>query len=134
VFVNLGVFNALRLGPLGPDARFLGESDRVVTAKILATLVSIGFAWLAHRHWTFRGTRRHRPMRELAMFVVVNAAALAAEAGTVAISHYVLSFTSLLDDNLASIVGIGLGTIARYAGYKVFVFAPGAISADADAG
>lgn len=133
VFVNLGVFNALRLGPLGPHAQFAGESDRVVTAKIIATLVSIGFAWLAHRHWTFRGSRRHRPLRELTMFAIVNAAALAAEAGMVAISHYVLGFTSLLADNLASILGIGLGTIARYAGYKVFVFAPDAISADADA-
>jgi len=133
VFVNLGVFNALRLGPLGPDAEFAGESDRVVTAKIVATLVSIVFAWLAHRHWTFRGARRHPPARELVLFVIVNGAALAAEAGAVAVSHYVFGFTSLLDDNLASILGIGLGTIARYAGYKIFVFAPGAVSADGDA-
>jgi putative flippase GtrA len=127
------VFNALRLGPLGPDARFAGESDRVVTAKIIATLVSIAFAWIAHRQWTFRGARRHPPARELVLFVIVNGAALAAEAGTVAVSHYVLSFTSLLADNFASIIGIGLGTIARYAGYKIFVFAPDSISAADDA-
>lgn len=133
VFVNLGVFNLLRLGPLGPNAEFAGESDRVVTAKIIATLVAIAFAWIAHRYWTFRGARRHRPVRELVLFVVVNGAALAAEAGVVAISHYALGFTSLLADNAASIVGIGLGTIARYAGYKVFVFAPDAVSANADA-
>lgn len=133
VFVNLGVFNLLRLGPLGPNAEFAGESDRVVTAKVIATVVSIAFAWLAHRQWTFRGSHRHRPTRELVLFVVVNGVALVAEAGVVAISHYALAYTSLVADNIASILGIGLGTVARYAGYKALVFSPAAINADADA-
>lgn len=146
VVVNLGVFNLLRLGPLSEDSTVLGEDDRVVTAKVIATLVSIVFAWVAHRNWTFRGLRTHRPARELLIFGVVNLIAIVAEAGVVAISHYVLAFTSLAADNLASIIGIGLGTVLRYVGYKVFVFTdhvpdalvdaagPDEVSADADAG
>ncbi len=122
--VNLGVFNLLRLGPLAPDRTVAGDDDRVVTAKVIATLVSILFAWVAHREWTYRGRARHRPARELVLFGLVNGAALVVEAGTVAISHHWWGFTSLLADNVASLVGIGLGTVTRYAGYAVLVFAP----------
>lgn len=122
VVVNLGVFNALRLGPLSPDATFAGDSDRVVTAKVIATVVSIVFAWAVHRGWTYRGRRRHRASVELALFGAVNAVAIAVEAATVALTHHGFGWTSLLADNLSSLVGIGLGTLARYAGFSLFVF------------
>ncbi len=128
IVVNLGVFNLLRLGPLAPDSEVAGSDDRVVTAKIIATLVSIGFAWVAHRGWTFRGPSRHRPLPELALFATINAVALALEAGVVALSHHGLGFESALADNIASVLGIGLGTVARYLGFSLFVF-----SSDADA-
>lgn len=122
ILVNLGVFNLLRLGPLSEDSEFLGASDRVVTAKVIATLVSIVLAWIAHRLWTFKGHRTHRPIREFFLFGAVNFIAIVAEAGVVAISHYVLQFTSLMADNIASLLGIGLGTVLRYVGYKLLVF------------
>jgi len=122
VFVNLAVFNLLRLGPLSEDSTVLGETDRVITAKVIATLVSILFAWAAHRSWTFRGQRTHHPVRELLIFGLVNLVAIVAEAGVLAVSHYVLGFTSLAADNMASVIGIGIGTALRYVGYKLFVF------------
>lgn len=123
VVVNLGVFNLLRLGPLAPDATVVGDDDRVVTAKVIATLVSILFAWFAHRGWTYRGRRRHRPARELVLFGLVNGTAVAVEAAAVAVSHHWWGFTSLWADNVASVIGIGLGTVTRYVGYSLFVFA-----------
>ena len=124
IVVNLAVFNLLRWGPLSPDSEVAGDDDRVVTAKIIATMVSILFAWWAHRGWTFRGGRKHRPSRELVLFGLVNLAALVLEAATVAVSHHGLGLTSLLADNAASLLGIGLGTVARYIGYSMFVFDP----------
>ena len=123
IAVNLGVFNALRAGPLGPDVTVGGNDDRVVTAKVIATVVSIAFAWAAHRGWTYKGRRKHTPVKELALFSAVNAAALVLEAGLVALTHHGLGWTSLLADNLASLAGIGLGTIARYVGFGLLVFA-----------
>jgi putative flippase GtrA len=122
IVVNLGVFNLLRLGPLSPDAEFAGDSDRVVIAKVIATLVSIAFAWWAHRGWTFKGGRRHQPLPELAIFAAINGLALALEAGVLAFTHHGLGLDTLAWDNLFSLVGIGLGTVARYAGYRLFVF------------
>ncbi len=120
--VNLGVFNALRVGPLSPDATFAGDSDRVVTAKVIATVASIIFAWAVHRRWTYRGRRRHRPGIELALFGAVNVVAIIVEAATVALTHHGFGWDSLLADNLSSLFGIGLGTLARYAGFSLFVF------------
>ncbi|MDN4481002.1 GtrA family protein [Demequina muriae] len=122
VAVNLVAFNLLRLGPLASDAEVAGDEDRVVTAKVIATLLSIAFAWWAHRGWTFRGGRRHGPSREMALFAAVNAVALVLEAGVVAISHHGLGFTSLVANNIASLIGIGIATVARYTGYALFVF------------
>jgi len=125
IVVNLGVFNALRLGPLGPDDSVGGDDDRVVTAKVLAAVVSILFAWVAHRGWTFKGQQRHRPAKELALFGAVNAVAIVVEAGLVALTHHGFGWTSLLADNASSLVGIGLGTIVRYFGFTAFVFPGG---------
>ena len=122
VVVNLGTFNLLRIWPLGPSDEIAGDDDRVVTAKVVATLVSMLFAWWAHRGWTFRGGRRHRPARELVLFTAVNLVALALEAGVLAVSHHALGFTSALADNIASLLGIAIGTVARYIGYAVLVF------------
>ena len=110
------------MGPLGPDAEFAGADNRVVTAKVIATIVSILFAWLAHRAWTFRGRRRHRAPRELVLFGAVNIVALALEAGVLALSHYGLGFTSAVADNIASLLGIGVATVVRYGGYSLMVF------------
>lgn len=122
VVVNLGVFNALRAGPLGVDDAVGGNDDRVVTAKVIATVASVVFAWVAHRGWTFRDRRRHAPAKELVLFGAVNAVALVLEAGAVALTHHGLGWTSWLADNASSLVGIGLGTIARYIGFTTLVF------------
>src|SRR5690606_3453867 len=103
------------------------------TAKILATGVAIVVAWLAHRWWTFREQRSHPPLRELVIFGVVNGIALGIQAGVLAVTHHGLGFTSPLADNLFAYgVGLPLGTIARYAGYKLWVFT-GADRAASDA-
>ena len=39
-----------------------------------------------------------------------------------AFSHYTLGFTSVLADNIATVVGIGLGTLFRFWAYRKIVF------------
>lgn len=116
VFVDAGVFNLLLLGPLAAD-------NKVLTAKIIATTVAIVFAWVSHRLWTFRERRSHHPVREFVLFGAVNGVALLIQAGVLALSHYGLGLTSAVADNIAAYgVGLPLGTLARYAGYRLLVF------------
>lgn len=129
IVVDAGVFNLLLLGPLSVD-------NKVITAKIIASLVSTLFAWAAHKWWTFSARRGQRPLKELLIFALVNGAALAAQAIVLAISHYVLGFTSTLADNFfAYAIGLPLGTVIRYVGYRTLVFTDDdAPAADATAG
>ena len=59
----------------------------------------------------------------MALFFGVNIVALGIATVTLAFSHYGLGFTSRLADNVATIVGIGLGTLFRFWTYRRFVFA-----------
>ena len=96
--------------------------DKVTTAKIISGAVATGFAWLGNRQWTFRH-RRSRPVHhELVLFFVVNGIALALSAVILAFSHYGLGLTSTLEDNIAAVLGIGLGTLFRFWSYRRFVF------------
>ena len=97
--------------------------DRVTTAKIISGLVATLFSWVGNRQWTFRHRRNRRAHHEFSLFAITNGVALAIGAGAIAFSHYALGLTSLLADNVANIVGIGLGTLFRFWAYRTLVFA-----------
>ncbi|WP_345201721.1 GtrA family protein [Fodinibacter luteus] len=97
--------------------------DRVTTAKIISGLVATLFAWVGNRQWTFRHRRSRPAHHEVALFFAVNLVALGIATATLAVSHYGLGFTSTLADNIATVVGIGLGTLFRFWAYRRFVFA-----------
>jgi len=116
IFVDAGIFNLLRLGPLE-------AADKVITAKLIASIVATLFAWVAHRWWTFRGRQTRRPGREIVIFALINGSALAIQAIVLAISHHWLGYTSALADNFYAYgIGLPLGTVVRYVGYRSFVF------------
>jgi putative flippase GtrA len=97
--------------------------DRVTTAKIISGAVATLVAWGGNRQWTFRH-RISRPVHhEVGLFFAVNGVALGISALVLAISHYGLGFTSTLADNVATIIGIGLGTLFRFWAYRRLVFA-----------
>ena len=98
-------------------------SDRVTTAKIISGAVATLFAWVGNRQWTFRHRRSRPAHHEVALFFGVNLVALGISAVALYVSHYGLEFTTILADNLATIVGIGLGTLFRFWAYRRFVFA-----------
>ena len=98
-------------------------SDKVTTAKIISGAVATLFAWFGNRQWTFRHRRSRPAHHEVALFFGVNAIALGISALTLFVSHYGLGFTSILADNVATIIGIGLGTLFRFWAYRKVVFA-----------
>jgi putative flippase GtrA len=120
--VDFGIFNILRAGVFSPEHVHEGP----IWAKVISTSVAIIVNWVGNRYWTFRKETRRHPVSEGIEFAVVSLVGLGIGLGCLWISHYVLGFTSPLADNIsANVIGLGLGTVFRFALYRLWVFAPG---------
>lgn len=118
--VDIGVFNLLRHEVIG------GLADKPLTAKTISVLSATIVAWLGNRYWTFRRRRRASRSREFALFLMMNVGGLGISLACLGFSHYVLSLTSALADNIAgNVIGLGLGTLFRFWAYRRLVFTSG---------
>ncbi|MFL6094659.1 MAG: GtrA family protein [Blastococcus sp.] len=93
-----------------------------VTAKLLATLVSMTVAYVAHRYWSFSHRARTGVRREYALFGLVNAATLLLNVGAVWLVRYPLGQDSAFLLQLANVASIAVGTVIRYLSYRRWVF------------
>ena len=114
--VDLGLFNLLRFGP--------GELllHKPLTAKVLSVAAATLVSWVGNRLWTFADHRTTHRGRELLLYAVINLLGVLIGIATLAFSHYTLGLHTPLADNISTVLGIALGTIVRYVGYKRFVF------------
>lgn len=111
--IDIGGMNLLTSTILG---------DKVTTARIISGVVATLFAWVGNRTWTFAHRRSRPAHHEVSLFFVVNGVALVLSTLTLVVSHYGLDLTTRLADNVATIFGIGLGTLFRFWAYRRFVF------------
>jgi len=117
--IDLLVFNVLRLTVFDTDTVEHGA----FFAKIVSTSLAIIANWLGNRYWTFRHARRPHWVREGIEFAAVSVGGLIISLACLWVSHYLLGFTSILADNIATnFVGLGLGTIFRFTFYRLWVF------------
>jgi len=117
--VDIAVFNALRTTVLSPTSLHGGP----VLAKIISTSLAIACNWVGNRFWTYRDRRRSDVLREGIEFAVVSGAGMAIAVGCLWVSHYLLGYTSLLADNIATnVIGLALGTAFRFSLYRWWVF------------
>ena len=117
--VDLLVFNALRLTVLDPEVVMHGA----LWAKVISTTLAIITNWLGNRHWTFRHTKRQHWWHEGIEFTIVSLGGMAISLFCLWFSHYLLGFTSILADNIATnVVGLALGTAFRFTFYRLWVF------------
>jgi putative flippase GtrA len=118
--IDLGLFNILRATVLSGYGN--GPLSRAVTATIISAAVATCVAWVGNRAWTFRHRRNRPAHHEALLFALTNGVALLIQAVCVGISHHFLGQESLVAENLAKLVGIGLGTLFRFWSYRRFVF------------
>lgn len=119
--IDMGTFNLLRHTVL---------DNKPTAAVIISASIATFFAWIGNRTWTFRHRRNRPAHHEAALFAGTNGVALLIQAAAVAFSNYVLDLDSLAADNVAKVVGIGLGTLFRFWSYRRFVFAGEPIDVD----
>ncbi|MEN9620438.1 MAG: hypothetical protein RL499_631 [Actinomycetota bacterium] len=121
VVVDVAIFNLLRVTVLDPA--IIAEGP--IIAKVISTSAAIAVNWMGSRHWTFRLEHRRPAAREALEFAIVSLGGMLIAVGCLVISHYVLGFTSLLADNIASnVVGLALGSAFRFTLYRAWVFHP----------
>ncbi len=113
VVVNLAVANVL------VHTVFKGGE---VKANTVAVIVSATSAYLMNRHWTYRDRPKSTLRREYSLFFFFNLIGLVIQDGTVAITKYWLHQSGPLAFNIATGVGIGLGTLFRFWSYRTHVF------------
>jgi putative flippase GtrA len=119
--LDFGIFNLLLFTVF--DAKSVHEGP--LWAKVISTSVAILFNWAGNRFWTFREHRGKQLIREGVEFAVVSLGGLVIGLGCLWISHYVLGLDSKLADNISSnVIGLGLGTLFRFALYRLWVFSP----------
>lgn len=119
--VDVGVFNLLRATVLANETLHEGP----ILAKVISTSLAIAANYLGNRYWTFGATKRNEVVREGVEFVLVSLGGMAITLGCLWVSHYALGYTSQLADNISgNVIGLGLGTLFRFAFYRYWVFHP----------
>jgi len=119
--VDVGVFNLLRATLLEPSVVHEGP----FIAKVISTCLAIATNYVGNRYWTFGATRRSQVAREGLEFVLVSVGGMLITLACLWVSHYALGFTSVLADNISgNVIGLGLGTVFRFAFYRSWVFHP----------
>ena len=118
--IDMGLYNVLML------TVFAGSGNELapIIAKVASTLVAITTNWIGNRLWTFRRHRRHDRTREAVEFFAVSLAGLVVGLLPLAVSRYVLGIDSIVADNVANVIGLGLGSAFRFALYRWWVFSP----------
>ena len=120
--VQLGVQNFLHY------AVGLGALTSVVIAYIIATAVT----FVGNRHWAFKHRQGKGFRYELALFAALNTVAIGLQLAVVSFVHYGLGLTDPLSYNVATVFGIGLGTLFRLWSYRRWVFLPVPPSTEAE--
>lgn len=111
-FIDIGLFQVFYA--------YLGIG--AVTAKLLATLVSMTVAFLGHRYWSFSHRARTGVRREYLLFAVINGSTLLLGLAIIAVVRYPLGQESALALQAANIASIAIGTLIRFLSYRRWVF------------
>jgi putative flippase GtrA len=120
--VQLGVQNALYPG------HGVGPLTAVVIAYAVATVVT----FVGNRHWTFKHRKGSGLGQESVLFILLNVVGIFIQVGVVALVVHGMHMTDRLSYNVATIIGIGIGTMFRLFTYRKFVFSgqPSAAAAE----
>lgn len=110
--VQIGVQNTLHSGFR------IGPNFALVAAYCVATVVTfVGNRWWAFKHRKGKGLKT-----EATQFVVLNFIAILIQLACVDAVYYGLDYRDNLSYNIATTVGIGIGTLFRLYTYRKFVF------------
>ncbi len=114
------IFNALVHGYFaGPGPL----NDQPIVAFVVANTIGMFVSYRGSRSWAFRNRETVGAAGGRIAYFVINVATMAIPLGCLAVSRYVLGLDDPFSDNVAAnVVGLGLGTAARFWAFRRFIF------------
>ena len=113
-------FNALVHGTLFGKAPL---SQHPISAYVLVNVIGGCIAYLGMRLWAFSHREVRDDVSSVVNFFALGALTMAIPVLCLAVSRYVLGFSSLWADNIsANVIGLTLGTAARFWVFRRYVF------------
>ena len=109
--VQLGVQNALYPSLVG-----------ALTALVIAYAIATVVTFVGNRWWAFRHRKGSGLGQELAQFAVLNVVGIFIQVGIVDLVVHGMGHSDRLSFNIATIFGIGIGTLFRLFTYRRWVF------------
>ena len=94
-----------------------------LVAFVIANTVGMLVSYRGSRSWAFRDRAAVGVAGGRVMFFVINIVSMVIPLACLSFSRYVLGLTDPVADNIAAnVVGLGLGTLARFFALKRFIF------------
>jgi putative flippase GtrA len=118
--VSFVIFNGLVHGYLG-SARPM--HDDPLGAFVIANTVGMVVSYRGSRSWAFRNRSAVGVAGGRVMFFVINTVSMVIPLACLSFTRYVLRLSDPIADNIsANVVGLGLGTLARFWALRRFIF------------
>jgi len=118
--VSFVIFNGLVHGYVdGPGPMH----DQPLVAFVLANLVGMLVSYRGSRSWAFRHREAVGVAGGRVAFLVINVVSMVIPLACLAFTRYALGRSDPIADNVAAnVVGLGLGTLARFWAIRTFIF------------
>ena len=118
--VSFLIFNGLVHGYVdGPGPMH----DQPLVAFVLANLLGMVVSYRGSRSWAFRNREAVGVAGGRVAFLVINVVSMVIPLACLAFTRYVLGRADPIADNIAAnVVGLGLGTLARFWAIRTFIF------------
>ncbi len=114
------LFNALVHGYFGGPGPL---HEQPILAFVLANTVGMLVSYRGSRSWAFRDRETVGVAGGRLAFFAINTLSMLIPVGCLAFTRYALGLTDPLSDNIAAnVVGLGLGTAARFWAFRRFIF------------
>jgi putative flippase GtrA len=118
--VSFLIFNGLVHGYVdGPGPMH----DQPLVAFVIANLVGMVVSYRGSRSWAFRHREAVGVAGGRVAFLVINVVSMVIPLACLAFTRYVLGRADPIADNIAAnVIGLGLGTLARFWAIRTFIF------------
>ena len=118
--VSFVIFNGLVHGYFGGPGPM---HDDPLVAFVLANTVGMAVSYRGSRSWAFRNREAVGRAGGRLSFFVINLVSMVIPLACLSFTRYVLHLTDPVADNVAAnVVGLGLGTLARFWAMQRFIF------------